>query len=86
MRLAGKTALVTGGSRSIGRAIAVAFARDGADVAINYVQHPAEAEAVAREIEEMGRRALVIQADQFSESATVTVLPVTGRATTFSAR
>jgi NAD(P)-dependent dehydrogenase (short-subunit alcohol dehydrogenase family) len=63
MRLAGQIALVTGGSRSIGRAVALAFAREGADVAVNYVQHAVEAERVVREIQALGRRALAVKAD-----------------------
>lgn len=63
MRLLNKTALVTGGSRSIGRAIAIGFAREGADVAVNYATQEAAAREVAREIQALGRRALVVQAD-----------------------
>lgn len=63
MRLSGKTALVTGGARSIGRAIAVGLAREGADVAIIYVNHREAAEEVVREIEALGRRALAVTAD-----------------------
>jgi 3-oxoacyl-[acyl-carrier protein] reductase len=63
MRLAGRIALVTGGSRGIGRAIAVEFAREGADVAVNYRKQAAAAEDVAAEIRALGRRAAVVQAD-----------------------
>ena len=56
--LSGRTALVTGGSRGIGRGIALSLARAGADVAINYRREAAEADAVVAEIEAMGRRAI----------------------------
>lgn len=61
--LKGKTALVTGASRGIGRATAVALAQAGADVAINYRSHPEEAEEVAAEVRASGCRALLVQAD-----------------------
>jgi glucose 1-dehydrogenase len=63
MALAGKVALVTGGSRGIGRGTAIALAQAGADVAINYHSHPEEAESAAEEIRRLGRRALLLQAD-----------------------
>jgi NAD(P)-dependent dehydrogenase (short-subunit alcohol dehydrogenase family) len=63
MRLEGKIALVTGGSRSIGRAISLAFAQEGADIAINYAQNVKAAEEVVCEIQSLQRRAIAIQAD-----------------------
>ena len=61
--LAGRTALVTGGSRGIGRATARRLAQAGADVAITYLSRAAEAEAVAAEIRSLGRRAVVFGGD-----------------------
>ena len=61
--LEGKVALVTGASRGIGRAAAIALAKIGAAVAVNYKMHAQEAEAVCREIQDMGGRAVAIQAD-----------------------
>ncbi|TVQ11685.1 MAG: 3-oxoacyl-[acyl-carrier-protein] reductase [Balneolaceae bacterium] len=61
--LEGKSCLVTGGSRGIGRAVAVALARAGADVAITYARSADAAEEVKAEIEALGRRAMAIQAD-----------------------
>jgi len=63
MRLKGRTALVTGGSRGIGRAIALALAEEGADVAVNYVSSESAARDVAETISKMGRKAVVAQAD-----------------------
>lgn len=61
--LSGKVALVTGGGRGIGRGIALALAKQGADVAIDYVSDPKEAQAVAAEVRSLGRRSIAIQAD-----------------------
>ena len=61
--LTGKVALVTGGSRGLGRAIALAFAGQGADVGVNYRGHAEAAEEVVTEIRGMGRRSLAIQGD-----------------------
>lgn len=58
-----RVALVTGASRGIGRGIALELAARGMDVVINYRTHPEEAEQVAREIEALGRKALIWQAD-----------------------
>lgn len=63
MTLEGKRALVTGASRGIGRAIALALASEGADVAVNYVSRPEQAGEVSREIQRRGRRTVVIEAD-----------------------
>jgi 3-oxoacyl-[acyl-carrier protein] reductase len=61
--LSGRVALVTGASRGIGKAIAIALAKAGADVAINYNKQQAQALEVCAEITKMGRRAIPIQAD-----------------------
>ncbi len=62
-RLAGRIALVTGASSGIGEAIALGFAREGADVVVHYRTRQSEAEEIAGEIRGMGRRAQVVQAD-----------------------
>jgi len=61
--LEGKKALVTGASRGIGRAIAIALAEAGADVAINYAGSAAAAAETAAAVEALGRKALLVQAD-----------------------
>ncbi|MBY5318525.1 SDR family oxidoreductase [Rhizobium leguminosarum] len=67
--LAGKRALVTGGSRGIGAAIALALAEKGADVAITYERSADRAAEVVRAIEGKGRKALAIQADSADPAA-----------------
>ncbi|KUL50941.1 MULTISPECIES: SDR family oxidoreductase [unclassified Streptomyces] len=61
--LTGRTALVTGGSRGMGAAIALRLAQEGADVAITYVQNESAADEVVAKIRAMGQRALAIRAD-----------------------
>jgi 3-oxoacyl-[acyl-carrier protein] reductase len=69
MRLKDKAALVTGASRGIGRDIALTFAREGADVALNCSTSIKAAEEVAQEITELGRRAIVVPADVADKAA-----------------
>ncbi|TWT39988.1 3-oxoacyl-[acyl-carrier-protein] reductase FabG [Phycisphaerae bacterium RAS1] len=61
--LAGKVALVTGASRGIGRAIAIALAERGADVAVNYSSHGGPAEDVCEAIHKLGRKAITVKAN-----------------------
>jgi NAD(P)-dependent dehydrogenase (short-subunit alcohol dehydrogenase family) len=63
MRLAGKIALVTGAQQGIGKAIALAYGREGASVVINYLDNQAAAEEIASQIRALGQRAVPIAAD-----------------------
>ena len=69
--LAGKVALVTGGSRGIGRACVLKFAQLGAEVVVNYSRSAEDAEATAREAEALGVRALAVQADMGDREAII---------------
>jgi len=62
-RLAGKAAIVTGGDSGIGRAVAIAFAREGADVLIAYLDEDDDARETARWVEEAGRKAVLLRGD-----------------------
>lgn len=62
-KLKGKVALITGGDSGIGKAAAIAFAKEGADVAIAYLYEASDAEVTQRRIEELGRRCLRIETD-----------------------
>lgn len=61
--LAGQVALITGGSKRIGRSIALRLAYDGADIIINYDSSKSEADALVNELKSFGRRAVAVQAD-----------------------
>ena len=75
--LAGKVALVTGASRGIGRGVALALARHGADVAVNYFSHRDEAQQVAGEIAALGRRAIVLAGDVADRAAVARLIDET---------
>jgi NAD(P)-dependent dehydrogenase (short-subunit alcohol dehydrogenase family) len=62
-RLAGKAAVITGGDSGIGRAVAIAYAREGADVVISYLDEHEDAKDTARLVEDAGRRAVLIAGD-----------------------
>lgn len=62
-RLADRVAVITGGSRGFGRATALGFAREGADVVVDYRTAEADAASVVEQIERMGRRAIAVRAD-----------------------
>lgn len=63
MRLAGKTALVTGSSQGIGEAVALRLAAEGADVVVHFRSHPEGAQSVVERIATLGRRTVAVQAD-----------------------
>ena len=73
MLLQGKNAIVTGGSQGIGTATSLMLAEEGANVCLTYRSHKEEAEAVAKQIEAMGRKALAVKCDiaSFSEAEAV---------------
>ena len=69
MILQDKVALVTGASVGIGQATALALARAGADVAINYLTHPESAEELAEQVRQLGRKALLCRVDVSDQPA-----------------
>jgi NAD(P)-dependent dehydrogenase (short-subunit alcohol dehydrogenase family) len=62
-RLEGKKAIITGGDSGIGRAVALAFAREGADLLISYLSEDEDARQIARDVEEAGRKAILMPGD-----------------------
>jgi len=70
--MAGKQALITGGDSGIGRAVAILFAREGCDVAINYLpQEQTDAEDVKKAVEKEGRKCVLIPCDIRGEEVTM---------------
>lgn len=67
-RLAGKAAIITGADSGIGRAVAIAFAREGADVLVSYLQEDADAEETRHWVEQAGRRAVLMPGDVADEA------------------
>jgi len=63
MRLKDKKAIVTGAGRGIGRAVALAFAREGADVVVNYQSNDAAAKETVEAIQALGRKAIPVKTD-----------------------
>ena len=76
--LQGKVALVTGGSRGIGRAIAIRLAENGVHLVVNYVRHKRDAEETAGVIEKHGGRCLLVKANVAEEADVREMVSVIG--------
>jgi NAD(P)-dependent dehydrogenase (short-subunit alcohol dehydrogenase family) len=74
-RLAGKTAVITGGDSGIGRAVAIAFAREGADVLIAYLDEHEDARDTAKYVEDAGRRCVLVAGDLADRAHAKTIVP-----------
>ena len=74
MKLEGKAAVVTGGGRGVGRAISLTYAKEGADVVVNYVSNPKTAQEVVEAIQKIGRKGIAVQADVATDSGAGAVI------------
>ena len=74
-KLTGKAAVITGGDSGIGRAVAIAFAREGADVLISYLNEHEDAEDTAKYVEEAGRRCVLVPGDISDRAHCRTIIP-----------
>ncbi len=74
-KLTGKAAVITGGDSGIGRAVAIAFAREGADVLISYLSEHDDAQDTARHVEEAGRRCVLVPGDISDRAHCRTIIP-----------
>jgi NAD(P)-dependent dehydrogenase (short-subunit alcohol dehydrogenase family) len=74
-RLTGKAAVITGGDSGIGRAVAIAFAREGADVLISYLNEHEDAQDTARYVQEAGRTCVLIAGDLADRTHAKTIIP-----------
>ena len=74
-RLAGKVAVITGGDSGIGRAVAIAFAREGADVLISYLSEHEDAKDTAKYVEDAGRKCVLVAGDLADRTHVKTIIP-----------
>jgi NAD(P)-dependent dehydrogenase (short-subunit alcohol dehydrogenase family) len=74
-RLTGKAAVITGGDSGIGRAVAIAFAREGADVLISYLDEHEDAEDTKKYVEDAGRRCVLVPGDLADRAHQKTIIP-----------
>jgi NAD(P)-dependent dehydrogenase (short-subunit alcohol dehydrogenase family) len=74
-KLAGKVAVITGGDSGIGRAVAIAFAREGADVLISYLSEHEDAQDTAKYVEDAGRRCVLVPGDLADRAHAKTIIP-----------
>lgn len=78
MRLSGRAAVVTGSSRGVGRNVALAFAKEGADVLVNYTSKEGPAQEVVEEIQKMGRKSVAVRADVSSKADVENMIETAG--------